>query len=294
MSLLLKKIGISLLLLRPDVLSFGFGLVFLATALDDINLRAILLLLLFGVICLYGGSNTLDEFNDSLLDQLNRTNRIIHTTINYRISKRWAFSQSIILFILAMVGFFYFFSIVVSIIGLIAGLFGISYAFSVFNIKSRGIPRVLWNVIPLTLLFVLSFIAQGGVFNFKNTLWLIFVILSLFVVVLVNDIKDFVSEKKFGWNTLVVQLGIERYGKLIGYLNFLPLLFVFVCILLGYFSRILLLSFILLIPLKTKASILMLNNPLKNKKQIALLGLTDISLTLYLFSFLLYFSKIIL
>lgn len=99
--------------------------------------------------------------------------------------------------------------------GIFCGLF---YTGKPFQWAYRGIGEVLIGICYGWLTVNMGYYLQAGQFSLMSTLISIPIAISVFLVILINEFPDYISDKISGKRTLVVRFGKERMASLYSWL----------------------------------------------------------------------------
>jgi len=279
----------SFLLIRPDLLFLAMGLLLFGSLISFTNIYNTVLFILLGAVGLFGAAGSLDEYGDYDLDIKNKNNRFLSSLYNAKISKKHALTQATLLYSFANLGLYFFFGIYALVVGLFLTAVTILYSFSVFNLKERGAPRLLTNVLSLTLLFMLPAVAQNTL-NVTIFLWASVIFLSLLAAVLCNDLKDFPIEKKEGMKTLSVTLGLRKLSTITLFLSFSALIMLLVHIFIGAIGEKYVLAILTSLAVKSYYVRFLLKPAKPYLRKIAFGGVFDLTFMLFFLSFLTLFT----
>ena len=194
-------------LFRPLNLFIGAFSVFISSAiLKSLYFTQELSLAILTVIFYNAGANSLNDFIDQKIDQLNRPNRPLPSKA---VSSKYALISSIILFISGSISVLF-----LSVDAKIIALFVVLPLIIVYNIKLKKLP-LIGNAI-ISAILGLTFLFSGAVFGNMNKMLIpCFLAFGLtFVREIIKDIEDIAGDQLEGVSTFPIIAGLNKAKNL--------------------------------------------------------------------------------
>lgn len=234
------KIKELLNLTRMEVVLPAPILIMLGAYLLSLSWLDTLLLIIIGLLLLIG-TNILGEVKDYYLDSLNNSNsNFLFEEKHRKLAILFSFSFYFSAFLIAII---YFKNYILLFTLLLFSFLSLSYIFSPFEFKKRGILGIISLSVIFLLFYLLPYSLSSLQSLYSHFFLLVVLLLNTGLTMLLKDFKDIKGDRKLNINTPVVLYGQTIVSNVLKLFIFLPLLYFLV------FRTYLLIFGILLLPL---------------------------------------------